>query len=303
MKRLRRLITDWLGFSRTEANGFLILLPSMILLIMSEPVYRSYISSQDRDFSTEQKKLDSLTAQWLDEKKYEPKKNAERKEKSTSIFAFDPNKITVSELQSLGFSERLSNRIANYRQKGGVFRIKDDLAKIYGIDSTLYHQLYEYILLPESIGVEKKDTKKYPETSKKTFVAFDINKADTAQLKSIYGIGNVLALRIVNFRDGLGGFIQREQIKEVYGLDSAVITRLNKAVFIEETFEPKKININTSNEKILSVHPYIKKSLAKAIMAYRFQHGDFADVREVLNISSIPPQQAERLIPYLKVKD
>jgi competence protein ComEA len=302
MEKLRRLITDWLGFSRTEANGFLILLPSMILLIMSEPIYRSYISSQDRDFSVDKKKLDSLTAQWL-EKKVEPGKKNEQKENSASLFAFDPNKIAVNELQSLGFSERLSNRIANYRQKGGVFRIKADLLKIYGMDSTLYHQLYVYILLPERLDVDKNETKKYPETSKKTFVAFDINKADTAQLKSIYGIGNVLALRIVNFRDGLGGFIQREQIKEVYGLDSAVLTRLNKAVFIEETFEPRKININTSNEKTLSVHPYIKKSLAKAITVYRFQHGDFADVREVLNISSIPPQQAERLIPYLKVKD
>jgi DNA uptake protein ComE-like DNA-binding protein len=299
MEKLRKIIINWLGFSRTEANGFLILVPLMILLIVSEPAYRWFQGSHQFDTSADAQRLDSLMAVM--------KTDAEKKEvasaKPDSVFAFDPNKIAASEFRVLGFSENLSNRIANYRQKGGVFRIKRDLLKIYGMDTTLYHQLFAYILLPEAIDEIKKDDRADRKPEKKAFANFDINKADTAQLKSIYGIGNVLAVRIVNFRNGLGGFIAQEQFAEVYGLDSLVATRLKEASYIEKNFEPRKININTSDEKTLLVHPYIKKSVAKAILAYRFQHGEFADVRDLLKIAIIPPQLAERLIPYLKVKD
>ena len=130
-----------------------------------------------------------------------------------------------------------------------------------------------------------------------------MNKADTAQLKKIHGIGDVLASRIVNFRDGLGGFIDPAQISEVYGLDSAVVHRLKRASYIEENFEPRKLNINTVDEKNLVSHPYIKRSFAKAILAYRFQHGNFKDVRDLTKVALIPAHEADRLIPYLKVED
>ncbi|HYC84903.1 MAG TPA: hypothetical protein VEB86_06760, partial [Chryseosolibacter sp.] len=64
MERLRQWVRNWLGFSRTEVNGFLILLPLMIVLILSEPLYRFYLSSRPRDFSAEGKLLDSIVTAW-----------------------------------------------------------------------------------------------------------------------------------------------------------------------------------------------------------------------------------------------
>ena len=46
----------------------------------------------------------------------------------------------------------------------------------------------------------------------------ELNVADTAMLKSIYGIGEKLSVRIVKYRKKLGGFYSVEQLKEVYGL-------------------------------------------------------------------------------------
>jgi competence protein ComEA len=306
MQRLRVFLANWLGFSRTEVNGFLVLIPVLILLVMSEPAYRSWLAHQEKDFSRDQKLLDSLTAHWgsKDDKKHAVEKNI----LVTSLFDFNPNTASETELLNLGFPKNLSTRIANYRQKGGVFRIKRDLLKIYGMDSTLYDQLYTHILLPDELVPDKLSENKiesvaYTERQKNTFVPFDINKADTAQLKRINGIGNVLATRIVSFRDGLGGFIDPAQISEVYGLDSAVVQKLKRASYIEDNFEPRKLNINTVDEKSLVSHPYIKKSIAKAILAYRFQHGNFKDVRDLTKVALIPSHEAERLIPYLKVED
>jgi competence protein ComEA len=303
MERLRQLIRNWLGFSRTEVNGFLILLPLMILLVFSEPLYRYWLSNQPRDFSQEQKKLDSLVAIW-DKKKPSSALIAKAPEKK-SFKHFDPNKISVNGLKDLGFSDNLSKRIAHYREKGGVFRIKGDLLKIYGVDSTFYHQLYPYILLPDRI--EKSNSGREIVSGKgyenKAVEKFDLNTADTAILKTIYGIGPSLAMRIVKFRTGLGGFVNFEQISEVYGLDSLVVKKLRDRSFIAKDFEPVRININNADEKTLSSHPYISKSVAKAIVSYRYQHGNFTDVNDLKKLFTTTPLNAEKLIPYVTVED
>jgi hypothetical protein len=65
-------------------------------------------------------------------------------------------------LLQLGFSPSLARRIVNYRTKGGVFKIKSDLLKMYGADTLLYRKLYLFIDLP--LVVEKK-TREYPRHS------------------------------------------------------------------------------------------------------------------------------------------
>jgi competence protein ComEA len=305
MERLRQWIRNWLGFSRTEVNGFLILLPLMIFLIMSEPLYRLYLSTTPpRDFSAEAKRLDSLVANWNTSADTIPNDEIENRAREVSLFHFNPNKASISELKSLGFSDHLSRRIAHYREKGGVFRIKDDLMKIYGVDSTFYHQLFPYILLPEH--PEKKEITQAITVARETksdLEKFDLNKADTSTFKKVYGIGSALAGRIVKFRTRLGGFINQLQLYEVYGLDTTVVKRLAEISFIEKDFVPEKLDINASDEKLLSTHPYITKTLAKAIVAYRYQHGRFKDVNDLKQIIISNPRDAEKLLPYLSVKD
>jgi competence protein ComEA len=295
MNRLKALLRSVFGFSRTESNAFLILLPLMALLIFSEPIYRFYRVHQKNDFLKDKIRLDSITSQW----------NFEKQQDSTTAikqdkFKFDPNTIAEDELLSLGFPGNLAQRVINYRAKKGKFFIKSDLKKIYGMDSVFYAELAPFIDLPdkknfanekEKIKTEKQLTKEIP--------LFDLNQADTGQLKTIYGIGPVLAKRIVEYRSQLGGFITVDQLKEVYGLDTTVINRLNKKSFISENYSVNQTNINTANEKTLAAHPYIKFKLAKAIVTYRFQHGNFKRIDDLTPIQSITPETIAKLKPYI----
>ena len=301
MNPIRKWIRDIFGFSGTEINGFLILVPLMTILIFSEPLYHSWIANGERQYPEDVRKLDSLLAQW-------PKAHAREAKKSVvqpvATFNFDPNNASVEELRQLGFSATSANRIAAYRLKGGVFRIKSDLLKIYGLDSTLYKQLYDFIELPSSrLRQDKRFVPRKEFEPKEVKKAFDINTADTILLKSVYGIGSTLAARIVKFRDALGGFVDREQLNEVYGLDSAVVKRLLNVCFIDTEFVPQRININTADERTLSGHPYIRKRLAGALMTYRFQHGDFMEASEIRNLSIMRPDEVEKLLPYIKIRD
>ena len=68
--------------------------------------------------------------------------------KEVSLHPFDPN--TETNFEALGVPSYLANRIINYRDAGGRFRIKKDLTKIYGFPDSLYQNLEVYIELPET---------------------------------------------------------------------------------------------------------------------------------------------------------
>ena len=295
MNRLKALLRSVFGFSRTETNAFLILLPLMTVLIFSEPVYRFFSIQRTDDFSKESRELDSLAAQW----------GFQKKQDSTSLpekdkFKFNPNTAVEDDFLALGFPGNLVQRILNYRSKKGKFTIKSDLKKMYGMDSSFFAELYPFIDLPEKKSyTPKKEKERLAATKKSEALLFDLNLADTVHLKTIYGIGPVLATRIVLYRTKLGGFISSQQLTEVYGLDTAVINRLNKKSFVPENFKPATLNVNQADEKTLTSHPYIKFKLAKAIITYRFQHGNFKTIDDLTQIQLIAPETVEKLRPYI----
>ncbi|MDH4090834.1 MAG: helix-hairpin-helix domain-containing protein [Cyclobacteriaceae bacterium] len=305
MIRLKRWVKNFFGLSHAQVNGFVILIPLLAIILFSEPVWHWYVSHQEEDFSGNRAKLDSLIALW------ETKTPKERADSSgvapgiTDLFVFDPNNATVEELVALGFSSTLSARIARYREKGGKFTIKADLLKIYGIDTSFFRQRYAFIDLPEK-SERKEKAKEYSQFAiekSSPDLMFDLNQADTSQLKKIFGIGDRLSMRIVKYRDALGGFTTFDQVREVYGLDSAVIDRLINSSFLKDDFQPTKININTADETAMATHPYIRKAAARAIVAYRFQHGEFEALDDLRKIHALDDETIQKIAPYLTLGD
>jgi len=303
-RAIRRSIRVFFGFSRTETNGFIVLLPLMALILFSQPLYRA-ITRRAPDLEADKKRLDSLVALW--DKQELPAVVAP--EKPAARFHFNPNTATVETLTRLGFPEKLAGRVIRYREKGGTFRYRRDLLKMYGIDTAFFETLIPFIDLPEkreaySAQSFRKDL--FPRkqiagafTKKRTVEAFDINLADTAQLKKIYGIGEKLSIRIIRYRDQLGGFISTAQVAEVYGLDSTVVKKLVDVSFVATGFQPKMLDINRATEKELSAHPYLSKLLAKAIVAYRFQHGNFRSADDIRKLEAFRKEKPERIFQYL----
>jgi DNA uptake protein ComE-like DNA-binding protein len=298
VKSIKHQIRSFFGFSRAQTNGFVLLLLIVSIALFSNPVYHTLISNRQADFSNERKTLDSLTTQWKIERQ-ETSSVTTDEELAVSLFLFNPNTATADELKALGFSEKLAKHLMNYRAKGGAFRIKSDVKKLYGMDSTFYVGLLPFIQLPEKIAHERKVT---PFSAENKVVLFNLNEADTTQLQRIYGIGPVLAKRIIKYRDGLGGFVSHMQLNEVYGLDSVVVKKIIKASFLAEDFIPRRININTADELTLSAHPYFSKKIARAIVTYRFQHGKYLSVEDLRKLETIDMKHVDRIYPYLTIE-
>ena len=278
----------------------------MLLILFSEPAWRWYVRLRKVDQSADIARLDSIVTSWnrqgsLSRTTESP---APSPVLSAKLFRFNPNTVDSNRMMDLGFSPKIASRVIRYRLKGGRFRIRQDICKIYGLDSTFYSRLYPFIDLPAAARTGKKaEWRHSPKSSfvKEVFPAFDINLADTSQLKKIRGIGEKLSLRLVRYRDALGGFISLDQLTEIYGLDTTIISRIGEKAFIKPGFVPRQLNINAVSEKELASHPYLERSTARSVVAYRFQHGNFNSLEDLGKISGLDQKRLARLIPYLTV--
>lgn len=132
---------------------------------------------------------------------------------------------------------------------------------------------------------------------KTPIVVKDINQATPEDLQLIKGIGPVYSLRIVKYRDLLGGFSQTNQLSEVYGLNDTTIHEILQHFGIQSP--PKKIPINSDSVKILANHPYISYDLAWIIINYRKQNGDILSFEDLQKIKAIDEETLSRIRPYL----
>lgn len=313
MRKLKLWIRNYFGFSQREVNGFLWLITIMVLLTAAPFLFsRAYRSNQPISTnSTDQQLLDSLVAQLE-----AVPDNYSRNRKTIAtvpLYKFNPNTLTLEQWQAFGLPKYLSQRILNYRSKVGDLTYKAELGRIYGMPDSVYQKLYPFIDLPETrpnnynrkgIGSSRpRPAPGWENRPRERFVLapFNINTADTTQLKQIRGIGSKLSARIIKYRDRLGGFYSIEQLREVYGLQPEVIDSLQKYTFVAKANMPAQINLNTASIEELRKHPYMTSNLARAIVAYREQHGRFESVEELKQIKIVKAEQYEKLKPYLGV--
>ncbi|NUO03527.1 MAG: helix-hairpin-helix domain-containing protein [Saprospiraceae bacterium] len=211
-------------------------------------------------------------------------------------FNFDPNTADEVTLQKLGIPEKAIRVMMNYRAKGGRFRKKEDLAKIYSLPEA------DYLRLESFIQIEAQpDPKTKPGSAVQpapAAVLVDINKAGSEEWQALRGIGATIAGRIVSYREKLGGFASVEQVGEMRGLPDSVFQHIKPQLVLSPIFRP--IPINSAGIDALKAHPYLSQREAEAIAAYRVNHGDFQNFEDVKKVKALSPKTLEKLKPYLQ---
>lgn len=221
-------------------------------------------------------------------------------EPPSARFYFDPNTIDKEQWVSLGVREKTAITILKYRQHGGRFKSADDLGKIYGLTPELAEQLKPFVRIAQK-ELEIASQKPVNFTKRPGPVPIKINQADSIAWESLPGIGPALAARIIGFRNRLGGFYSVNQVSEVYGLQDSVFQKLVPFLLPDE--QPlQTLDINTASQEQLASHPYIRKSIAQAIVQYRAMHGRFLQVNDLTKIHLIGPDNYKRISRYCKIE-
>ena len=80
--------------------------------------------------------------------------------KKDTLFIFNPNTASQQDLQRLGIAPPIAQRIIKYRKKGGRFKKKEDLQKIYGFPEEKYKRLVSFVTIPKPKTSNTTATKK-----------------------------------------------------------------------------------------------------------------------------------------------
>jgi DNA uptake protein ComE-like DNA-binding protein len=224
----------------------------------------------------------------------------------TELFPFDPNKLSEADGEKLGFTKRQIQNIQHYLRAGGRFRKKTDLLKLYSIDEFFFDKIEAFVLLPDSAIVTASENKKfnYPASGYKSQAKsiLDINSADSVQLVDLSGIGPSFAKRILKYRNQLGGFVNPEQLMEVWGFTDSLFKIVLPQIFIKAD-AIKKIKINSATVEQLKNHPYIWKfNIARAIINYREQHGSYRSVDDLRKVVLVSDSTISKLRPYIDLE-
>jgi competence protein ComEA len=276
----------WFGYSRRERRSTFILLIILLIII----VFRFALPEKQNEFKN--------TAGLLASADTGKKVIGNISNDTSSLFMFDPNSSSFDTLTTLGLSEKQARTIISYRNKGGKFRQPGDLRKIYGIDQATAERIIPYINIGRDSGKNEKKQVKF-NLQKRKSGRIELNRADSAKLDSLPGIGPVLSARIVKYRKLLGGFVSTEQLKEVYSLPESTFLMVRDRIYADSSLI-RYIDINDTSFNKLSKHPYLDKYDFLAILKYRELTGRITNIEELITNKILSEIKAKKISPYLR---
>jgi len=308
----KSFLKDYFSFSRAERFGLLVLCGCIVLMLIikwSLPVWTKLQPPDITAFADEiaqfRRAVDSTAfAKIQSEPSIQP-------QSVPDLFYFDPNRATDKEWERLGLNERQIRNIRNYQTKGGSFKRKDDLQRLYTISATQYQRLEPYIRLAgNELSVKQliTETDVIPGTkeieriavnpSKETKYQIELNTADSSLLTKLSGIGPVLASRTIKYRNRMGGFVDVEQLGEVYGVNRELVERLASQLSADSSLI-RKISVNKAVFRELVSHPYLNEQQVRGILTYRQLQNRIDSLDELIKNNILKREDAERIRPYL----
>jgi competence protein ComEA len=274
---------NYMSLTKKEWNGMVVLLVLIALVLAAPYAYQRF----HKDNTINVTEFNADVAQL---NKANPQANQLSdggKGQNVALFKFNPNTSTAADWQKLGLTAKQAAIIKNYTAKGGRFRKAEDLKKIYSLTKVDYARLAPFIIIAEEKAADN--------------VVVELNSADSAKLTSVEGIGPGFAKRIIYYRERLGGFASKEQLKEVYGLDELKYKEVAGQLKVDAG-RIRKININTITFDKLRLMPYLDYKQVNAIIEYRKQHGNYTSIADIENIAIIDDGILRKIEPYLVFK-
>lgn len=289
-----KTIKSYFKFSQGQRLGifllFSIIIASQIAYFFTDFSSLSNDSLEKEKWLSLQSQIDSMKQEKLD---YVPK-----------IYPFNPNFITDYKGYKLGMSVPEIDRLLAFRKQNKYVNSPEEFQAVTKVSDSLLNAISPYFKFPDWVKNKKqfKEYKNYPKTAfakKEKVVIIDINKATQEDLIKIYGIGEAISLRILKFKENLGGFVSMEQMKDVWGLSPEVIENLNSHFKVLVHPSVKKIDINNASIKELSQFPYFNYQLARQIVTFRSMNGDIKNIEDLTKIKGLSIDKANIIALYL----
>jgi DNA uptake protein ComE-like DNA-binding protein len=289
-----KTISSYFKFQRNQRTAVFFLFGIIIIIQLAyffvDFSSFSKVSPEKEKWLSLQSQIDSMKQDKLN---YVPK-----------IYPFNPNFITDYKGYKLGMSVPEIDRLLAFRKENKYVNSAKEFQAVTKVSDSLLSAISPYFKFPDWVNKKKefKNYKNYPNTAfakKEKIVIIDINKATQEELIKIYGIGEAISLRILKFKESLGGFVSMEQMKDVWGLSPEVIENLNSHFKVSALPNVKKVDINNASIKELSQFPYFNYQIAKQIVTFRSMNGDIKNIDDLTKIKGLSIDKANIIVLYL----
>jgi DNA uptake protein ComE-like DNA-binding protein len=279
-------------FSKKEQRGIMVL--GIILLgtmLMGILFPRKEISMKDKS-----------------NKYYYEKRNAyEKNNRSESItslqrrplFYFDPNTIDSITAIRLGIPSRQVITLMRYRNKGGRFYRKEDIAKLYGLKKDLVEKLIPYVVIKNE---DRNELVRQDVNKNLNEWSIDINLADEKQWAAKTKLSPAIIKNIMRYRNYLGGFTNLNQMKKVYGFTEANYYLLKPHFTLGKMnhLKPNASNMSFENWKALGL--FQDREIAQ-ILRIRKEKGGHIGWKELVILFDLTAEQAEILQASIQISE
>ncbi|MGO4818438.1 ComEA family DNA-binding protein [Flavobacterium sp. W22_SRS_FP1] len=287
-------IAVYFKFTKSQRTGVLILFA--IIVVFQLAYFFVNIDSIEKESPEKQK--------WLSVQSEIDSLNRSKQKLVVKTYSFNPNFISDYKGYRLGMSVPEIDRLLAFRKENKYVNSAKEFQDVTMVSDSLLTVLAPYFKFPDWV-INKSTNKKYLNYEEKAFgqkekiVVADINNAKQEDLTKIFGIGEVLSLRILKLKESLGEFVSMEQMKDVWGLSPEVITNLNMHYKIFAFPNIKKLDINNASVKEMAQFPYFRYALAKQIVTYRSMNGDIKNIEDLTKIKDFPVEKSNIIGLYL----
>ena len=221
-----------------------------------------------------------------------------KQESAKSHTFFDPNELDAEGWKALGFSEKQAAVIINYKIRNlkGKFSTLEDIQKCFVISPEKFEELKPFIVLKtESTNSTTTVASKIsPKESATNFSKTDINELTYQQLLE-FGFDGKAAGSFIGFRKKLGGFVDKNQVFEVFDIDRSLAEKLVSTSPLNPSLVEKH-TLTDAPESWLKTHPYFRYSADK-IIYYRISN---PDEKKIWKFIKTKPEYERKMRMYLK---
>lgn len=151
----------------------------------------------------------------------------------SELARIDLNRANRAELVQLpGVSDRLAERIEDYRREHGAFASVEELAEVHGLGPATVERLRPWVRVEPELSAEQEMARSYSTAKKEAPTQpIDINHASAADLQRLPGIGPTLAQRIIDERQRTA-FQSVDELRRVHGIGIKTLEKMRPFVFV-----------------------------------------------------------------------
>lgn len=284
-------LQPYLGYTRAQRFGLVVLFSLIavlqILNCLADFAPTETDSRERRQWLALQSQVDSL--------------RNEVQNRKPRIYPFNPNFITDFKGYRLGMSVAEIDRLLAFRKQDKYVNSAREFQQVTKVSDALLLEIAPYFKFPDWVAKSRRFNKRdFGAGKKEKIVVTDINEATQDDLVKIYGIGPALSRRILKQRELLGGFVDMQQMNDVWGLPAEVIDELRQRFAVLSAPNVKKVAVNDASLKELTAFPYFRYQVAKSIITYRSMNGSIRNADDLIKIPDFPVDNIKIISLYLE---